>query len=613
MSTSFQFLLYLCLLCYSFENKIFDYSHKVGDKITIQIGALTSVTNIMPYNYYRLGICKPDKFKREEDTLGELLSGNTLYKSDYEVIMNKTEYCKVLCTESFDAKKINTITMIYQRKYMSNWYADKLPAGLKKVYSPTNSSIDYNSGVPFAYQATVNGIEQLYLYNHLQFRIQIHKTGEDSYEIVGFNILPMSIEQSNKTLCAYKDNLYKLNKQKLQEGDVIFSYDVIFEESELTMASRWDYYKESTKDIHWFGVIIGNIIVFILSFLVIVIFCRTIKKDADMYNIKIGKEDFIDEFGWKQVSGDVFRPCKNTMLLTAGIGTGVQLCLMLFFTLFLSAIGFMKVEQRSNMLSLLILYFVIMGFPAGYISSRFYRLQNGKQWLKSALLTALLFPGIVFIGYTIVNILFSIDGSSAAVRFVDIISLLILWLCCSSPLTLIGSLCGIKAKVILLPCNVNPVPTYIPPKPWYFRFKITVWIAGLIAFSTIFIEFIYIMNSLWNHKLYFLATFLWVGSILLMVVSAEVTIILTYINLCFGDYAWWWKSYLFGGSSSLFVLIYSIYYYIFNMHVTRFSPIVVYFGLMSLISSMVFLICGAVSSLSTFVFVKQIYSLIKID
>ena len=148
---------------------------------------------------------------------------------------------------------------------------------------------------------------------------------------------------------------------------------------------------------------------------------------------------------------------------------------------------------------------------------------------------------------------------------------------------------------------------------WYFRFKITVWITGLVAFSTIFIEFIYIMNSLWNHKLYFLATFLWIGSILLMVVSAEVTIILTYINLCFGNYAWWWKSYLFGGSSSLFVLIYSIYYYIFNMHVTRFSPIVVYFGLMSLISSMVFLICGAVSSLSTFVFVKKIYSLIKID
>ena len=169
MSTSFQFLLYLCILCCSFENKIFDYSHKVGDKVTIQIGALTSVTNIMPYNYYRLGICKPDKYKREEDTLGELLSGNTLYKSDYEVIMNKTEYCKVLCMETFNAKKINTIKMIYQRKYMSNWYADKLPAGLKKVHSPTNTSIDYNSGVPFAYHTIVNGIEQLYLYNQFLY------------------------------------------------------------------------------------------------------------------------------------------------------------------------------------------------------------------------------------------------------------------------------------------------------------------------------------------------------------------------------------------------------------------------------------------------------------
>lgn len=612
MSLSFQFLLVI-MIKISYENKIFDYSHKVGDSTTIQIGALTSVTNLMPYNYYRLGICKPDKFKKEEDNLGELLSGNTLYKSDYEVIMNKTEYCKVLCKETYTAKKINTTKMIYKRKYVSNWFADKLPAGLMKVHSPQNTSIDYNSGVPFAYQVNVNGTDELFLYNHLQFRIQIHKTGDDSYEIVGFNILPMSIEQSDKALCSYKDNLHKLNKQQLIEGDVIFSYDVIFEESQLTMASRWDYYKESAKDIHLFGIVVGNIIVFILSFLVIAIFCRAIKKDADVYNIKIGKEDFIDEFGWKQVSGDVFRPCKNTMLLTAGIGSGIQLCFMLFFTLFLSAVGFMKVEQRSNMISLLILYFVIMGFPAGYLSSKFYRLQNGKQWLKSSLLTALLFPGIVFIGYNIVNILFIIDGSSAAVRFVDIVSLLILWLCCSFPLTIIGSLCGIKSKRISLPCNVNPVPTYIPPKPWYFRFKITVWVAGLIAFSTIFIEFIYIMRSLWNHKLYFLATFLWIGSILLMVVSSEVSILLTYINLCFGDYAWWWKSFFFGGSSSILMIFYSIYYYIFDMNVNRFSPIVVYFGLMGLLSSIVFLICGAVSCLSTFIFVKKIYSLIKID
>ena len=45
------------------------------------------------------------------------------------------------------------------------------------------------------------------------------------------------------------------------------------------------------------------------------------------------KEDAQEEFGWKLVHGDVFRPPKKGMLLSIMLGCGTQIFIMLFFTL----------------------------------------------------------------------------------------------------------------------------------------------------------------------------------------------------------------------------------------------------------------------------------------
>jgi transmembrane 9 superfamily protein 2/4 len=300
------------------------------------------------------------------------------------------------------------------------------------------------------------------------------------------------------------------------------------------------------------------------------------------------------------------------MLLSSIIGTGIQLFCILFATLLLSVLGFLNPDRRSNLLTLGLLFFVFMGIPGGYTSSKFYRLFGGGDWVKNSILTAFFFPGILFIGYSCVNILLSIEGSSASVNFLDIASLLLLWLCCSSPLVLIGSFFGIKSKMMTIPCKVNAVPTTIPSKKWYFHLRFTFWIAGILSFSTIFIELVYVMASLWRHQIYFLATFLWISFLVLIIVSIEITIILTYVNLCYGDYVWWWKSFALGGSSGIYIIIYTIYYF-FNLKITRLSAMIVYFGIMGMISVIVFLVCGGISTIVTFFVLRQIYSMIKVD
>ena len=45
------------------------------------------------------------------------------------------------------------------------------------------------------------------------------------------------------------------------------------------------------------------------------------------------QEDPQEEFGWKLVHGDVFRPPRKGMMLSVLVGSGVQVCLMVAFTM----------------------------------------------------------------------------------------------------------------------------------------------------------------------------------------------------------------------------------------------------------------------------------------
>lgn len=80
-----------------------------------------------------------------------------------------------------------------------------------------------------------------------------------------------------------------------------------------------------------------------------------------------------------------------------------------------------------------------------------------------------------------------------------------------------------------------------------------------------------------------------------------------------GDYRWWWKSYLLSASVGLYIGGYAIYYYFTQLRLTRLSSIILYFGYMSLFSLTIILISGSIGFILTFLFLRKIYSMIKID
>ena len=624
-------LSFLALIKYYFSFLDYTYTHNEGETLKIGIGQLKSVITHLPFKPSYPGLFNLKGNKKINDNLAEIISGNKITESNFEVNLNKNEYCKKLNTVLLSLKNSERTKWLINHEYSNSFYLDKLPSA--RGYYDTLSKeyfIIYQGGIPLGYtEEDNNGLEIYHIYNHFTFKILIHEISPKKYEIVGFITYPSSIKQSEEELGCNKYETNNINKndsynviipnyeysnkaQVIEPNiNITFTYDIIFEKSNLTLVSRWDNYLHLSSDIHWFGLLNSNLIILIFTFVIIFIFCRAIKRDIDLYNIRVTNDDFIDEYGWKQVCNDVFRKPKNSIFLSTFIGNGVQLFSMVFFSLLISIVGVLKPESRNNLLTLMILMFILMGILGGYSSAVIYKSFHGMNWLKNALLTALLYPSIIYCVLIFVNF-FLIFEDSDSINFTSFLSLLFLWLFCSTPLVLMGAFFGAKKKRIKIPCRINPCPTTIPNKPWYFRIKYLIWVTGLIPFAAIFIEFIYLMASLWREHIYYLFGFLWIALNVMIIVSSEVSIIVVYLCLCKGDYNWWWKSFFIGGSPVIYIMGYSVYYF-FYLNITRFSTMVIYFCAMGFLSSGIFLICGGLSTVITYSFLIKIYSMIKID
>ena len=59
-------------------------------------------------------------------------------------------------------------------------------------------------------------------------------------------------------------------------------------------------------------------------------------KDEDMDDIE---RDLGDEYGWKQVHGDVFRPATSPLFFSALVGSGAQLAFVIFLVVVFTIMG----------------------------------------------------------------------------------------------------------------------------------------------------------------------------------------------------------------------------------------------------------------------------------
>ena len=172
---------------------------------------------------------------------------------------------------------------------------------------------------------------------------------------------------------------------------------------------------------------------------------------------------------------------------------------------------------------------------------------------------------------------------------------------------------GLKQRAIAIPMRVSQVPRPVPQQPWFMHWWLTVLAGGLLPFGAIFVELFHIMSSIWLHQIYYLYGFLIIVFCILAITCAEVAIVLCYAQLNFEDHNWWWRSFLGAGSSSMYLMLYSVAYFFHKLEISSVVSALLYFGYMSVFSFAFMFLAGTFGFFATFAFVRKIYGSIKVE
>ncbi|KAL3901604.1 MAG: hypothetical protein SGCHY_000468 [Lobulomycetales sp.] len=346
-------------------------------------------------------------------------------------------------------------------------------------------------------------------------------------------------------------------------------------------------------------------VLFLLG-VVSVIMMRAISRDYARYDKEESAllaldmdRDLGDEWGWKQVHGDVFRPPLRLGLMAALVGSGVQM-VFISAVLILSAVAGEFYMERATMLTAGIVLYACTSLISGYFSGSYYARYGGKSWVRAMVLTSGLWPGGVALVVLCINFLAIYKGLSQAIPFTTMIALACMWAFLVFPLTLLGAIIGRNwAGEPNFPCRVNPIPRPVPDKVWYAEPYMIIMFAGLLPFGSIFIETYFVFTSFWApNKTYYVYGFMLLVFIILLTVTACVSIVSTYFLLNSEDHRWHWTSFFAAGSTAGYVFLYAMYYFFARTKMYGLFQTVWYFGYMGIACFGMFLMLGCVGHLA---------------
>ncbi|XP_063850954.1 transmembrane 9 superfamily member 4-like [Scylla paramamosain] len=586
--------------------------------VEVKAVKMTSSQTQLPYEYYSLQLCRPRNgtiYKSEN--LGEVLRGDRIVNTPYEVRMAQDAQCRLLCHDlakpiTWNPEMARQVVDRIRHEYFVHLLVDNLPCATRYPGGDGGDSV-YQRGYKLGYIQN----NRAYINNHLRLILSYHTDDDINFRVVRFEVETASIDLSELkgtvNNCSFPE---KHNPQEVKESgtELLFTYSVQWRPSEVRWASRWDIYLQMTDvQIHWFSIINSLVVVFFLSGILTMIMIRTLRRDIARYNADESLEETLEESGWKLVHGDVFRPPRYPKLFTALVGSGVQIFCMALITIVLAMFGMLSPASRGALMTAGILLYVFMGLIAGYMAGRLYRTLRGQQWRSAAFWTSTLFPAFVFSTGFFLNFFIWGKRSSGAVPFSTMMALISLWVCVCVPLTFIGYYFGFRKQPYEHPVRTNQIPRQVPEQVWYMHPVLCLLMAGVLPFGAMFIELFFILSAIWENQFYYLFGFLFLVFVILVVSCGQISVVMVYFQLCGEDYHWWWRSLITSGGSAVYVAAYSLFYLSTKLEMTEFVPLLLYFGYTTIMVVTFWLLTGTIGFYAAYVFIRNIYGAVKID
>lgn len=557
-----------------------------GEKIDVFVNTLTPMLNsklksLISYDYYdsRFHFCSPEGGpERQPESLGSILFGDRILSSPYEIRMLENSTCQKLCQASVPKEDAAFINERIREDYGLNLLIDGLPSSEMRRDSKTGETFLDAQGFNLG-DDELNPDEPA-LNNHYDIYIQYHMRDEDHFRVVGVLVYPSTVNSmvagSTEPDCFNKQPFY-LSEETGNE--FFYTYSVSFLESDIPWGLRWDAYLHVFDPrIHWFSLINSLIIAGFLVFMVGMVFLRSISRDIHRYNAVDLSDEVQEDYGWKLVHGEVFRLPQRPMLLSVMVGNGIHLIMMCIVTLVFALFGFLSPSNRGSLATVLLICWTFFGCVSGYASARTYTTLGGEQWKTNLILTAVLFPTVVFTIIGMLNFFLIFASASGAVPFGTILAVLLLWFLISAPLSVAGYFYGMKHGAFINPVRVASIPRQIPPKPWYLSTWPAAILGGILPFGAAFVELYFVLSSLFGNRAYYAFGFLFLTFVIVALTTATVTVLFVYFLLCAEEYRWHWRSFLIGGGSAFWLFAYGVWYWASRLYLNGFTSVVLYFG-----------------------------------
>lgn len=163
--------------------------------------------------------------------------------------------------------------------------------------------------------------------------------------------------------------------------------------------------------------------------------------------------------------------------------------------------------------------------------------------------------------------------------------------------------------------QINQMPRQIPDHPIYKKPIFGIILGSVLSFGCNYVQIYFITinsgrlphNSIYHFSMFVLVFFS-------MVILCSLTaILLCYLQLCDGDYHWWWRPFLTSGCMAFYLYLHCCFYFAFKIPTNEISWIITYFGSLLIAAFLYFLITGTIGFMACFWFVRKIYRAVKVD
>lgn len=573
-----------CLLIVS----SYSVKYKEGDHVEVYVNKVGPYWNPQEtYHFYTLPICRPKKIEHRSLTLGEVLDGDRMARSMYRIEFAKNIENAQLCTSTMSQKDVDLLSSAIEDFYYFEYVTDDIPMrGFIGKFEETN---------------LIPHVHHTYVFTHYNFYFEYNDD----------RIIYANVSTKDRA----PSNLHDLSAPV----ELTFTYSATWRKTEHSFGDRGklqrstDFFPKSLE-IHWLSIINSIVLVCLLIGFVVIILSRVLRNDFVRYNNE-GEGSLEDEdYGWKLISNDVFRFPPYKSLFCSVLGVGSQFLALGFGILLMALAGLFNVHRHGSLSTAAFILYALTSCVSGYVSAKTFRQMNGELWVWNINLTACIYTVPFFLTWSFINSVAWAYGSTQALPFTTILVLGLVWLTIGYPLTVIGGILGKNSSQSFdEPCRTKNICREIPVISWYRTTLAHMIIGGFLPFSAISVELYYIFSTLWGRDQYTLYGILGVVFLILLSVTASISVSLTYFQLASEDYRWWWKSIITSGSAAFFVLAYAFFFFVKRSNMYGGLQTIQFFGYTLLTCYMFFLMLGAVGYYSSLKFIRYIYQNIKMD